>query len=147
MAANKITLTPKQEKFCQNVGIKKMTYSDAYRNSYNAGNMMDKTINERASELMADSKISERVKELSGKSTEAVIKEAVYDYKVHMEELEMILTKSLNLSGEDTKLMNTALKAIELKGKVSELYNFVQKQEVTQLSPEEFYEQVDKKDG
>lgn len=41
-----------------------MTQSDAYRTAYNAGKMADSTIWARASELMADSKVSARVKEL-----------------------------------------------------------------------------------
>jgi phage terminase small subunit len=56
-------LTPKQEKFVQNI-IEGMTQADAYRNSYNAKRMSDKTIHENASRLMADSKIKARVKEL-----------------------------------------------------------------------------------
>ena len=56
-------MTPKQEKFCQLVADG-MTQSDAYRGSYNAGKMTNKTIWERASHLMADDKVSARVAEL-----------------------------------------------------------------------------------
>lgn len=56
-------LTPKQEKFARNI-VEGMSQADAYRNSYNATRMTDKSIHETASKLMADSKIISRVKEL-----------------------------------------------------------------------------------
>lgn len=56
-------LTAKQEKFCQCVADG-MTQADAYRTAYNAGGMKAKTIHERASNLMADGKISARVASL-----------------------------------------------------------------------------------
>lgn len=59
-------LTPKQEKFVQNI-IEGMTQADAYRNSYNTTRMTDKTIHEEASKLMANPKITARVKELRDK--------------------------------------------------------------------------------
>ena len=58
-----MTLTLKQEKFCQGVA-KGLSYSDAYRSAYNASNTKDNVINVRASELMANGKIAVRVKEL-----------------------------------------------------------------------------------
>lgn len=68
-------LTPKQEKFVQNI-IEGMTQADAYRNSYNAKRMSDKTIHENASRLMADSKIKARVKELRDKLADKTIMSA-----------------------------------------------------------------------
>lgn len=56
-------LTPKQEKFVQCI-IEGMSQSDAYRSSYSAKNMSDKTVWESASRLMSDSKVSARIKEL-----------------------------------------------------------------------------------
>lgn len=56
-------LTDKQEKFCRAI-VEGMTQADAYRSAYNSENMMDKTIHEEASRLMADPNISTRVQEL-----------------------------------------------------------------------------------
>ena len=58
-------LTPKQERFCQEI-VKGKSQSDAYRKAYDAKNMKDKTIHERASVLMADNKIKARVQEIMG---------------------------------------------------------------------------------
>ena len=58
-------LTPKQEKFVKSIVLDGMNYSDAYRNAYNAEKMSDKTINESASRLLADPKVTARIKELS----------------------------------------------------------------------------------
>ena len=56
-------LTPKQEKFCQAV-VRGSNQSDAFREAYDAKNMLPATINERACRLMQESKISTRVMEL-----------------------------------------------------------------------------------
>jgi phage terminase small subunit len=56
-------LTPKQEKFVQNI-IEGMSQADAYRNSYSAKRMSDKTVWEEASKLMANPKVATRVQEL-----------------------------------------------------------------------------------
>lgn len=58
-----MSLTPKQESFAQKY-VELGNASEAYRQSYNAKKATDKTINEAASRLLADSKVSARVKEL-----------------------------------------------------------------------------------
>lgn len=57
------SLTPKQEQFAQNITLCQ-TQSDAYRNAFGQGNMSDKTINEKASKLMALDKVKARVGQL-----------------------------------------------------------------------------------
>jgi phage terminase small subunit len=54
-----MTLTAKQEKFCQSIADG-MNQSDAYRAAYSAGGMKDATINVKASELMSDGKVELR---------------------------------------------------------------------------------------
>ena len=61
-----MTLTTKQEIFCKEV-VKQDTYSDAYRIAYDVKNMTDKQINEEASLLMKNPKVTQRVKELKSK--------------------------------------------------------------------------------
>lgn len=58
-----MTLTTKQEKFAQAVADG-MTQADAYRAAYDTSKSKPETIWVRASELMADSKVSARVAEL-----------------------------------------------------------------------------------
>ena len=61
-----MALTTKQEMFCIEV-IKQDTLSAAYRIAYDSKNMSDKTINEKASLLMKEGKITTRVNELRKK--------------------------------------------------------------------------------
>lgn len=58
-------LTPKQEQFVKNIVLEQMNYTEAYRNAYNAENMSDKTISEKASRLKDQGKVRARIKELS----------------------------------------------------------------------------------
>lgn len=65
-------LTAKQEKFVRNL-IEGMTQREAYKNSYNAENMTDKTIDEKACILFADDKIRARYNELQDQLAKASI--------------------------------------------------------------------------
>lgn len=56
-------LTPKQERFCQEI-VKGGSQSDAYRVSFKPKKMKDKTIHEEASRVAADPKVSARIAEL-----------------------------------------------------------------------------------
>lgn len=58
-----MNLTAKQENFCQGVA-KGLTYSDAYRQAYDAKKMKMEAINIAASRLMDNPKIELRVEEL-----------------------------------------------------------------------------------
>jgi phage terminase small subunit len=67
-----MTLTTKQEAFAQAIADG-MTQADAYRAAFNAGKMKPETIYARASELMADSKVAGRVKELRAELSKKAI--------------------------------------------------------------------------
>lgn len=58
-----MSLTPKQEKFCQ-LYIELGNASEAYRQSYDAENMLEASINRKAKELIDNVKISARISEL-----------------------------------------------------------------------------------
>lgn len=62
-------LTPKQEAFAQAIALEQMNQSDAYRSAYSCKRMSDKSIWENASRLMADVKVTARIKELRDAST------------------------------------------------------------------------------
>lgn len=57
-------LTPKQEKFCL-VYLKTGNATEAYRQSYSTKNMLPKTVNEKASKMLAADKIRARLTELN----------------------------------------------------------------------------------
>ncbi len=57
------TLTSKQEAFAQAI-VSGKSQADAYRKAFSAGKMKDTTIHVKASELMADGKVTVRVAEL-----------------------------------------------------------------------------------
>jgi hypothetical protein len=59
------TLTIKQEKFCL-AYIETGSSTEAYRRSYNIGSMKPITINRKATEVLQNAKVQERVKELKG---------------------------------------------------------------------------------
>ena len=65
-------LTPKQEKFVQALVSGKSQY-EAYKEAYNATNMKDKTIDERASVLFKNDKIKTRYNEFKNKLEEKML--------------------------------------------------------------------------
>lgn len=105
-------LTAKQEKFCQSV-VKGLSYSDAYREAYDADNMKPETINRKAKELIDNGNITARLKELRGKIEE----ELKYSAKESFNKLKELQDKAM-FDGN----INAAIKAEELKGKLANLY-------------------------
>lgn len=61
-----MTLTIKQEKFCQ-LYVEKGNASEAYRAAYNADNMKKETVNRNAKSLIDNNKIATRIDELKKK--------------------------------------------------------------------------------
>lgn len=105
-------LTHKQESFCI-AYIELGNASDAYRKSYNAGSMADKTINEKASRLLADGKIRARVEELRA----PVVAAAQVTLAGHLERL-----SRLSEEAEKAGQFSAAIAAEVSRGKVSGLY-------------------------
>ena len=62
-----MSITPKQEKFAQEVASGK-SQADAYRAAFDCAKSKPETIIKRASELMTSGEVSGRVKELQGRS-------------------------------------------------------------------------------
>lgn len=60
-----MTLTAKQEKFCQCIADG-MNQSEAYRAAYSAGNMKAETVQSKACVLAKDGKVAARLRELRG---------------------------------------------------------------------------------
>lgn len=78
-------MTPKQQRFAE-LYLELGNASEAYRRSYQAGNMTAVTINKRASELLADGGISGWVEAARAKAAD----EAVVTLEGHLRELAAI---------------------------------------------------------
>ena len=121
-------LTAKQEKFVRNL-IKGMSQREAYKNSYDAENMSDKTIDENACRLFADSKIKARYQELQERLDKATIMTA-------QERLEYLTGIILDIEREKVSVvvegevveteqpadLNVKLKAIDIMNKMQGEY-------------------------
>ena len=70
-------LTDKQENFCINIALKGMTQIDAYKNAYDADNMVDNSIYREASLLIDNPKVSQRINELREKAASSKIMSAI----------------------------------------------------------------------
>ena len=104
-------LTAKQEKFVRNL-IEGMSQREAYKNSYNASKMADKTIDEKACLLFADDKIRARYKELQDELAEQSI----------MTAKERLVYLTDIIKGNEEADMNAKLKAIDIMNKMQGEY-------------------------
>ena len=121
-------LTAKQEKFVRNL-VNGMSQREAYKNSYNAENMDDKTIDEAACRLFNDSKINARYKELQERLTNASIMTAQerLEYLTGIvqdteREHKYYVSDGMLLEEDVTADFNTKLKAIDIMNKMQGEY-------------------------
>lgn len=121
-------LTAKQEKFVRNL-IQGMSQREAYKNSYDAENMTDKTIDEEACRLFNDSKISARYKELQERLAVASVMTAKERLEylsriVYGTELEQIVgfVEGEEVGYERPADLNTRMKAIDIMNKMTGEY-------------------------
>jgi hypothetical protein len=113
-------LTPKQEKFAQEVASGK-SQADAYRAAFNVRpNTKPETIVQSASKIMANPNVSTRVDELR----EVAAKKAVITLESHLEDLQ----KLRNMAVKDGK-WSAAVAAEIARGKAAGVY--VDKVEIT----------------
>ena len=105
-------LTVKQEDFAQQI-VKGNTQADAYRTAYSAQDMLDKTIWVKASELMANGKVTGRIEELRL----PVIKEAQLTLKSHLDNL-LEIRESAVKNGN----LSAAVSAETARGKAAGLH-------------------------
>ena len=121
-------LTQKQEKYVQNL-IKGMSQREAYKNSYNASKMKDKTIDDKASLLFKKEEIRARYQELidilNKKNTEKAIMSAQDRMEwltriIIGEEKEIILIDDIEVSKSAD--LTTKMKALDILNKMSGEY-------------------------
>lgn len=103
-------LTPKQEKFVQNI-IEGMSQADAYRSAYDSKKMSDNAIYREASLLMAHPKITQRLAELSAKADRPKIMSAQKRLEWLSDRIE-----------DDAVDINAKLKAIDIMNKMEGEY-------------------------
>ena len=103
-------LTPKQERFVQNI-VSGMSQRQAYKDAYNAENMKDETIDSEACILFNDQKISKRYKELIDKLEEDTLMTA-------REKRRMLKEMALDLNNSVTD----RIKAIDTDNKMTGEY-------------------------
>lgn len=117
-------LTIKQEKFVQNL-LKGMSQREAYKNSYDASNMKNETIDRRASELFKNGKVKARYEELNKRAENKAIMSAI--------ERKKWLTKVINCDvkvkqeydneiKEYDPYMSDRLKALDMLNKMDGVY-------------------------
>ncbi len=119
-------LTAKQEKFCQGV-VKGLTYSDAYRQAYNAKKMKPETVNNSAFKLLKNGDIAARIEKLKEKITDD-IKYTVEDSFNSLCKAQKLALNRVNQFGKPNPDLANFIKAEELKGKLTGLY--VEKKEL-----------------
>lgn len=108
-------LTGKQEKFAINIA-KGMTYSDAYKNAYNAEKMKSTTITEKASRLAAQDNIRARV----DKEKERLADKQIWGREKALSLLAFVADKAKKQIDEtfDAATANSMTKAIEQANKM-----------------------------
>lgn len=103
-------LTPKQEKFIQNI-IKGMSQRQAYRDAFNPDNTSDKTVDEKACRLFNEDKIQARYQDLIKELETEAVMTALEKRK---------LLKELALDKENS--VNDRLKALDIDNKMAGEY-------------------------
>ena len=105
-------LTPKQEAFCL-AYIETGNASEAYRRSYNAGNMSASTVNRTAKELVDNPKITARLQELRAPAVE----KAQITLEQHLRDLQRLRDLA-----EASEKYGPAVTAEMARGKASGFY-------------------------
>jgi hypothetical protein len=97
-----VKLTAKQEAFCQGIADG-LGQADAYRSAYDAEGMKDNVIYARASELMKNGKVADRIRELRSQvqekqlwSREMSVKALVQAYREGSGSVKVAAVKELN---------------------------------------------------
>lgn len=115
-------LTPKQEAYCQNRAIKRMSQREAYLNAYPASQKWKiNVVDVRACELEKDSKILVRLNELRQQESDRISDEACWVRKDAFDNLTWLLEKAreeIEMAGQTSKSSVSAI-----LGAVKELNN------------------------
>lgn len=85
-------LTPKQERFCQNLEVRRMSQREAYRDAYpNKANWKDNALDVAACNLANDSKILLRREEIRAEENAKIAAESSWTRRKAFEELNNLI--------------------------------------------------------
>lgn len=122
-------LTAKQEKFVRNL-IQGMSQREAYKRSYDAGNMLDTSIDVEACKLFNDPKIARRYNELIERAASAAVMTAQERleylsgivYGTEQETVKGVTSEGIEVEYERPADLNTRMKAIDIMNKMQGEY-------------------------
>ncbi len=106
-------LTPKQEKFARAVA-EGLPFCDAYRQAYTTKGT-DKTVNEAASRLMADTNISARVEALKAEIAATVVERSARTREDLLDKLDVVFDDAM---GGERKAHGAAVQAVATQAKL-----------------------------
>lgn len=121
-------LTAKEELFCQNLEVKKLSQRKAYLDAYpNSKRWQPKTVDERACRLARSDKILARREELRNEQSEEIKKEAKWTREDAFENLKWMLDKAKEeternegFSGPCVSAITNAIKELNILYEVME---------------------------
>lgn len=124
-------LTPKQEQYCKNRAIKKLSQRQAYLDAYpNSQEWQPETVDARACELEKESKILVRLKELRDEETERMSKEAKWNReKAYKELTELINRAKTEMNTKDEMSSPTVSAIINAVKELNNIYAVGEKSE------------------
>ena len=123
-------LTPKQEKFVQNL-IRGMSQREAYKKSYNASKMKDETIDSKASNLFKEARYEELIKKADDEAIMSAIERKKWLTKVINGETEenIVIDFKMDETGNVKKIeqsvpskLKTRLMALDVLNKMDGEY-------------------------
>ena len=99
-------LTPKQERYCQNLEVRRMSQRAAYIDAYpKAKDWKPSTVDENACRLANNSKILARRKEIAKEEADRIAKEAAWTRKDALNELKNLIDRA-NREMDETNSMS-----------------------------------------
>ena len=138
-------LTSKQETFCKEYISNGGNATQAYKKAYDCSKMKDKTINENASRLLKDSKVTARLKDLQEpfqKRFEYTMEQSFKKFN----ELQELALNRISITGVPNPDVANAIKCEENKAKLMGLYA-TEKVEVNSNIKKIFITKADEKEA
>lgn len=106
-------LTPKQELFCQNLEVKRMSQRDAYIDAYpNSKEWKPSSIDECACRLANNIKILSRRREIAKEEADRIAKEAMWTRRDALTELKKLIERANNEMDETASMSGPNVSAI-----------------------------------
>lgn len=105
-------MTPKQEEYCRNRAIKKLSQRQAYLAAYPNFKGKPETADRNAFQLEQDSKILARIKELQDEEKNKIVQEAAWTRQKALSKLEWLISKAEKEIEEKDEMSSPAVSAI-----------------------------------